>query len=46
MSLVKFKTTSGEKMKKVDFDHAKRTVIQLVLTGCGLTVPLCYQSSQ
>ena len=36
----------GEKMKKVDFDHAKRTVIQLVLTGCGLTVPLCYQSSQ
>lgn len=36
----------GEKMKKADFEDAKRTVIQLVLTGCGLTVPLRYQNLQ
>ncbi|QPG04592.1 TetR family transcriptional regulator C-terminal domain-containing protein [Salinimonas marina] len=36
----------GEKMKKVDFEEAKRTVIKLVLTGCGLTVPARYQNLQ
>ncbi|AXR06171.1 TetR family transcriptional regulator C-terminal domain-containing protein [Salinimonas sediminis] len=36
----------GQKMKKADFAQATTTVIQLILNGCGLTVPPHYERSQ
>ncbi|GGF70436.1 TetR family transcriptional regulator C-terminal domain-containing protein [Alteromonas lipolytica] len=35
----------GKAMKRADFDEATRQLIQLVLSGCGLSVPKKYQES-
>jgi len=33
----------GSKMKKADFDEATRTVVTLILNGCGLKVPRTFR---
>lgn len=35
----------GKTMKRADFDEATRQLVQLVLSGCGLSVPEKYQES-
>ena len=35
----------GKTMKRADFDEATRQLVQLILSGCGLTVPEKYLES-
>ena len=35
----------GKTMKRADFDEATRQLVQLILSGCGLTVPEKYAES-